>query len=188
MKYLRMISNINHWDTNKMNLYPNCFSTGDILLSDLKTEKNTLSLWSYDDDKEKDILLAAMALSRQHIQKLVYVVMDDEGIGKMGIPLEPEEGNADGITDKNILNKHINLAKIDFWRLGYVAEYLCKLVKEKDGHDFISDKDLFKLMKKLVNDGVIDVDQMNDTLRESFQKRLAAEAAKAEKLQKKLAK
>jgi len=181
MKYLRMISNINHWDIEKMNLYPKCFSTGDILLSDLKTEKNTLSLWGYDDENEKNILLVAMALNRQHIQKLVYVIMDEDGIKKLGIPLENEVGNADGITKEEILKKHVNLAKIDFWRLGYVAEYLCELVKQDNHHAIMSDKTLFSLIKQYVNDGIIDVSLMNNSIRESFQKRLAEEAMKAEK-------
>lgn len=182
MKYLRMISNMNHWDRGKMNLYPNCFSTGDILLSDLKTEKNTLSLWKFEDDQEKNDLIVAMAMSRQHIQKLVYVVMDDAGINKRGIPLEDEIGNADGIVDENILKKHVNMAKIDFWRLGYVAEYLCDLVEKDEGHDFVTDKQLYQLIKDRANNGTIDVDQMNESLRASYLKRIAEEKAKAEKL------
>lgn len=172
MKYLRMISNINHWDKGKMNLYPGCFSTGDILLSNLRTNKNTLSLWSFDDESEKKELIVAMALSRQHIQKLVYVVMDDEGIEKLGIPLEFELGNADGITKQEILEKHANMTKIDFWRLGYVAEYLCELVNEDEKHGFVTDKDLFKMMKSCVEEGVLDIEQMNDSLKESYKKHL----------------
>ncbi len=185
MKYLRMISNMNHWDRTKMDLYPNCFSTGDILLSDLKTDKNTLSLWKYEDDQEKNDLIVAMALSRQHIQKLVYVVMDDAGINKRGIPLEDELGNADGIVDENILHKHVNMTKIDFWRLGYVAEYLCDLVEDDDGHSFVTDKELFQMIKDRVNNGTIDVEQMNEFLRESYLKRVAEESAKTAKMQRK---
>lgn len=185
MKYLRMISNMNHWDRDKMDLYPNCFSTGDILLSDLKTDKNTLSLWKFEDDQEKNDLIVAMAMSRQHIQKLVYVVMDDAGINQRGIPLEDELGNADGITDENILKKHVNMTKIDFWRLGYVAEYLCDLVKEDEGHAFVTDRQLYQLIKDRANNGIIDVDQMNNSMRESYLRRVADEAAKAEKNAKK---
>ena len=182
MRYLRMISNMNHWDRDKMDLYPNCFSTGDILLSDLKTTKNTLSLWKFEDEQEKNDLIVAMAMSRQHIQKLVYVVMDDDGINKRGIPLEPELGNADGITDVNILKKHVNMTKIDFWRLGYVADYLCDLVKEDNGHAFVTDRQLYQLIKDRAQNGTIDIDQMNDSLRDSYLKRLAEEKAKAEKM------
>ena len=182
MKYLRMISNMNHWDREKMNLYPNCFSTGDILLSDLKTDKNTLSLWKYEDDQEKNDLIVAMAMSRQHIQKLVYVVMDDAGIKKRGIPLEDELGNADGIVDEAILNKHVNMTKIDFWRLGYVAEYLCDLVDKENGHAFVTDKQLYQMIKDRAQNGIIDVDLMNDSLRESYLKRVAEEEAKSKKL------
>lgn len=182
MRYLRMISSMNHWDRGKMDLYPNCFSTGDILLSDLKTTKNTLSLWSFEDDQEKNDLIVAMAMSRQHIQKLVYVVMDDDGINKRGIPLEPEVGNADGIVNENILKKHVNMTKIDFWRLGYVAEYLCDLVEEDNGHALVTEKQLYQLIKDRANSGVVDINQMNESLRESYLKRVAEEKDKAEKL------
>ena len=185
MKYLRMIRNMNHWDITKMNLYPNCFSTGDILFSDLKTDKNTLSLWKYEDEQEKNDLIVAMALSRQHIQKLVYVMMDDTGINKRGIPLKDELGYADGIVDKTILEKHVNMTKIDFWRLGYIAEYLCDLVKEDNGHDFVTEKQLYQMIKDRANNGTIDVEQMNESLRESYLKRVAEEAAKAAKSTKK---
>ena len=185
MRYLRMISNMNHWDREKMDLYPQCFSTGDILLSDLKTTKNTLSLWKFEDDQEKNDLIVAMAMSRQHIQKLVYVEMDDAGINKRGIPLEDELGNADGIVDENILRKHVNMTKIDFWRLGYVAEYLCDLVKKDGCHDFVTERQLYQMIKDRANNGTIDVDQMNDSLRESYLRRTAEEAEKAERIAKK---
>lgn len=181
MKYLRIISNMNHWDISKMNLYPNCFSTADILFSDLKTDKNTLSLWKYEDEDEKNDLIVAMALSRQHIQKLVYVIMDDIGINKRGISLEDEVGNADGIVNKTILEKHVNMTKIDFWRLGYVAEYLCDLVKEDNGHGFVTDKQLYQMIKVRANNGTVDVEQMNESLRESYLKRVAEEAEKTAK-------
>ena len=148
----------------------------------MKTTKNTLSLWKFKDDQEKDDLIVAMAMSRQHIQKLVYVVMDDEGINKRGLPLEPELGNADGITKMDILRKHVNMTNIDFWRLGYVADYLCDLVKEVNGHDFVTEKQLYQLIKDRAQNGTIDVNQMNDSLRESYLKRIAEEKVKAEKL------
>ena len=179
MRYLRMISSINHWDKNKMDLYPNCFSTGDILFSELKTEKNTLSLWGFSDDTEIDDLVVAIALSRQHIQKLVYVIMDDEKINKLGIPLVPERGDADGMVNEAILNKHVNLAKIDFWRLGYVADYLCDLVKEDNTHNTVTEKRLFALIKDSVNAGTVVVDQMSDAMRTSYQNHLKEEAEKA---------
>ena len=185
MKYLRMISNMNHWDINKMNLYPNCFSSGDILLSDLKTNRNTLSLWKYEDEQEKNDLIVAMAMSRHHIQKLVYVMMDDNGIKKREIPLEDELGNADGIVDKKILEKHVNMTKIDFWRLGYVAEYLFDLVKEDNGHDFVTEKQLYQMIKERVNNGIIDIEQMNECLRKSYLKRVKDETEKNAKSAKK---
>lgn len=162
-----------------MDLYPNCFSTGDILFSELKTEKNTLSIWGFNDDSEIDDLVVAIALSRRHIQKLVYVIMDDEKISKLGIPLVPERGDADGMINEEILNKHVNLEKIDFWRLGYVADYLCDLVKDDNSHKTVTEKTLFALIKNCVNAGTVVVDQMSDAMRTSYQNHLKEEAEKA---------
>lgn len=167
-----MISSLNRWDKERMDLYPGCFSTGDILLSDLKTEKNTLSLWCFNDESEKNELIVAMALGRDHIQKLVYVEMDDEGIQKLGIPIESELGNADGIIKTEILRKHVNLAKIDFWRLGYVAEYICELVKTEDKHKTVTEKKLLQMIQSCVEEGTIDINQMKDPLKDSFKRHL----------------
>ena len=74
------------------------------------------------------------------------------------------------------------MTKIDFWRLGYVADYLCDLVKEDNGHAFVTDRQLYQLIKDRAQNGTIDIDQMNDSLRDSYLKRLAEEKAKAEKM------
>lgn len=124
MKYIRKIDSIGRWDGSKEPLYENAFCTGDILLSDLKTTHNTLSIWAYNTEDEKEEVLAAIALTREHIDRLAFVIMDDTRLRELGIPLVSEEGVSDGITRKDILQRHANLTHIDFWRLGYVAEYI----------------------------------------------------------------
>lgn len=181
MKYIRRINSINHWDVRQMDLYKGSFSTGDILFSELKTDKNTLSLWSYQDDQEISDLLVAIALGRDSIQKLVYVIMDDEGIEKMGIPCKPERGDADGLKSENILMKHVNLTNIDFWRLGYVAEYLCELTQNNATHSCITENELFKLIRSRVEGGMVIVDEMNEKMRLSYQRHLEKEQAKETK-------
>ena len=91
----------------------------------------------------------------------------------------PESGDADGMVNESIINNHVNLDKIDFWRLGYVADYLCDLVKEDNSHKTVTEKRLFSLIKDSVNAGTVVVDQMSDAMRTSYQNHLKEEAEKA---------
>lgn len=52
MKYIRKINGINNWIPSKTQLYAGSFSTGDILYKELRTTKNTLSIWSFSNDQE----------------------------------------------------------------------------------------------------------------------------------------
>lgn len=170
MKYIRKIESIGRWDGTAKPIYTGAFSSGDILLSELKTDHNNLSIWAYDTDDEKEEVLAAIALTRHHIEKLAYVIMDDAMIRQLGIPLAPEKGVADGITRDDILNRHLNLSQIDFWRLGYVAEYISKLACNKTERDQLSDKKVFKLLESHISKKNIDLGMVNESLQASYKR------------------
>lgn len=170
MKYIRKIESIGRWDGTANPLYEGAFSTGDILLTELKTAHNTLSVWGYDTEDEKDEVLAALALTRQHVDRLAYVTMDEVYIQNLGIPLKPEEGIAEGITRKDILQRHVNLAQIDFWRLGYVAEYISKLAQKDEGHFQLSDKKVYQLIERHINKKNIDFSLVNESLQSSLER------------------
>ena len=87
----------------------------------------------------------------------------------MGIPLFPEEGISDGITRKDILQRHANLSQIDFWRLGYVAEYISELASKNGEHSQLSDKKVFNLIEKHIANKNIDFSKVNEKLRESIE-------------------
>ena len=94
--------------------------------------------------------------------------MDEKCIAKLGIPIEPEVGVADGINKQHILERHANLAKIDFWRLGYVAEYISKLSRQKEDRYQLSDKKVFKLIESQISLNNIDIALVNKGLQESY--------------------
>lgn len=169
MKYIRKIESIGRWDGTNDPIYEGAFSTGDILLSELKTAHNTLSLWGYNTDDEKNEVLAAIALTRQHIGRLAYVVMDETRINELGIPLVPEKGVSEGIIREEILQRHVNLDKIDFWRLGYVAEYISQLAKIDEEHSQLSDKKVYLLINEQINKKNIDIALANGEIQHSYE-------------------
>lgn len=168
MKYIRKIESIGRWDGTAIPLYKGAFSSGDILLTELKTDHNTLSIWAYETEEQKEEVLAAIALTRQHVNKLAYVMMDEDYINWLKIPLNPEVGVSDGIVNEEILKRHFNLIEIDFWRLGFVAEYISKLATNKINRDQLSDKKVFQLIESHINKKNIEFDLINQSLKDSY--------------------
>lgn len=168
MRYIRKINGINNWNPSKTMLYDGSFSSGDILFKELRTTKNTLSIWSFTNEQELNDVLVAIALNRDNIQKLNYMILDDDEISRLGILVEPEQGIADGLIDTAILDRHHNLTKIDFWRLGFVSEYFIELAKDEQRHSSITEKELFGLIKQYVDSGKVSYDQMKPSIRSSY--------------------
>lgn len=168
MRYIRKINGINNWIPSKTQLYDGSFSSGDILYKELRTTKNTLSIWSFSNNQELKDALVAIALNRDNIQKLSYMVLDDKEIEQLGVPVEPEQGIADGLLDNGILNRHHNLCQIDFWRLGYISEYFINLAKDSACCSFITERNLFCLIQDYVKIGKVDYSQMKQSMRHSY--------------------
>ena len=93
------------------------------------------------------------------------MILDDDEISRLCILVEPEQGIAD---DTTILNRHHNLTKIDFWRLGYVSEYFIELAKDENRHSSITEKELLGLIKQYVDSGKVCYDRMKPTMRSSY--------------------
>lgn len=163
-----MVRNIHLWDGTKANLYDKSFGYGDALTSDLRTQKNTLSVWQINDQAELDGVIAALALNRDNVQKLAYIILDEQEIARLGIPLKPQTGQADGMIDSTILNKHVNLDKIDYWRIGYLAEYLSKLSQDEKMHGQKTESEVRKILHYHIDNNKIKVDEMKVGLQKSL--------------------
>lgn len=63
------------------------------VLADLKTNDNRLSVWSIDDQKlNLDRVIAAVAVTRDHIEKLDYALFQDDTLSALSIQIEPTKG------------------------------------------------------------------------------------------------
>ncbi len=165
---IRMISSIGRWDGSQIIERDDALFTGDAI-SDLRTSNNTLSVWLISDKSELNDILIALALSRNKIDKLSYVEIEEAFIDDLKIELDESElGVAPGVKrDSNILEKHRNLTEIDYWRLGLIAEYLFTQVKSNHKETFTKKK-IKDLINKYVDDGKIEISEMNESVRESL--------------------
>lgn len=161
---IRKIKSISCWDIDRIKEKihrEDATAPGDSI-ADLRTVNNRLSVWYTPDLEDKNLMpvLTAMALGRDSIQKFTYVVMDEAALADMGISATGVKGAAPGVSDPDILNRHRDLTDIDHKRLGMLAEYIFRLVKNRSGRT-ISEKDIKKNIHQLISECRIEKDGLN---------------------------
>lgn len=166
---------------NKINR-DDAFLSGDVL-SDLRTIGNTLSVWHVANDSINNIdeirnISVALALNRTKIEKIAYIMLDEAELSKIGIDSENVAGKSPGLKDDAILNMHYDLTNIDYWRIGMLAEYICKLVANGKGLVFTKEEVHNNIMA-LIAEGKINVDELNEKIREKVNTQITTGAIKS---------
>lgn len=166
---IRRIKSIGCWDPDKIREKINredATFPGDTI-SDLKTDHNGLSVWFTPDLTENSLkpILAAMAVSRDALQKMTYVVLDEAELDKIEIYAKETDGIAPGVTDKSILARHRDLIDIDYTRMGLLANYIGSLISSNKGKT-ANDKMMRNYINGLISAGSIDKNSLKDGIKD----------------------
>lgn len=153
---IRMISSIHKWDNSIVNRN-DAYIPADAI-SDLRTKDNKLSVWAVNSVAEIDDIVVALALGRDNVSKLSLITIDDTNLPPMGISLDNEKGEAPGLCEE-ILSKHHNLVELDYWRIGFFADYLLTLV-QADQLKTYTRNDVKNLLTRYKDNGKIITDDV----------------------------
>lgn len=172
--YLRMIGKLNCWGETINR--ENAFLSGD-RLADLKTQHNTLSVWSYSTEEEKRDALVALAANRNNIQKMIYLDFGEGELEQLGLQLRQEMGDCKCMAEKSpeVLNRHYNIVDLDYWQLGFLSEHITKRIEEIDKNQQLAEhqltsKEVKELIMNYVNDDKIDVEELKPGIKEGLEK------------------
>lgn len=161
---IRFISSINKWDESKVINRPNAFICGDTI-SDLRTTENKLSVWKADSQEDIEDAIVALALNRDDVSKIIYILIQEEDLNKLEIEVSDKEpGKAPGLKE-SILNKHRDLIDLDYWHLGFLAEYMLRLAKDEKYRIIQSRSDVMKLLIRYKNEQRIMPENMSEKLK-----------------------
>lgn len=161
---IRMITGISKWNGSKVVNREDAYICGDAI-SDLRTRDNKLSVWKADTPEDIDDAIVALALNRDSIQKISCFLLNENDLEKIHIKISDEKkGEAAGL-DNSILNKHRDLIEIDYWRLGFLAEYMTELAKDKKKRADFSEKRVKTLLEKYKMEKKIIPEQVKEQLR-----------------------
>lgn len=153
----------NKWDPVRDVDRKDAFLAGDNV-TELRTSKNMLSVWLANSQEDIDDAMVAMALNKDNPCKMVAYLMDEKELEGIEIETADNEiGKALG-ADESILLKHRNLVELDYWRLGYLTEYMIKLSQNKDRQVVMTKGEVVELLNKYKGTK-ISADKVNEKLR-----------------------
>lgn len=163
MMVLRGLLYPNKWDPVTDVDRDDAFLAGDNV-SELRTTKNMLSVWLANSQEDIDDAMVAMALNKDNPCKMVAFLMDEKELENIEIEtVNNEKGKALG-ADDTILQKHRNLVELDYWRLGYLTEYMIKLSKDRQRQVILTKGEVVELLNKYKGTKIT-ADKINEKLR-----------------------
>lgn len=162
-----MISGINKWDGSKVVNRKDAYICGDAI-SDLRTTDNKLSVWKADTQEDINDAIVALALNRDSVSKLSYLLLEEEDLHKIEIKISDEQPGVAAGLDSQILTKHRDLIDLDYWRLGYLAEHLTLLATNENNRKNYSANEVKKLLEKYKEEHKITPNQVKDKLKEKL--------------------
>jgi hypothetical protein len=148
----------------------------DAVTADLKTTGNTLSFWrcesSAADDLKRAVLALAAAADRPDRLDVVY--LEEQAVRQSGLALR----NTTGDTPVETLREHhVDVEKLDLTRLAKVAQMVADAHRSSASHT-MTKKQVVDLVVHAVEDGLVNVTDLKEKMKEEVEARLKPEGQK----------
>ncbi len=133
-------------------------------MADLKTKENALSVWHIEDDQGNlDRVLAAIALTGDHVQKLDYILFDRRHVDESGLQVSPNPG-ATHDSHANA-NWHLDLTHLSAGGLSRLANTMFAYGATNRRFE----KDLVPILRDSVSQGFINGSDLHLSLASKLQ-------------------
>lgn len=100
---IRGLASVGRWDGSTFIQREGAHFSGEAI-ADLRTQKNTLSVWYMSSSLEEKDAIAAMCLNRSSLDKFVYLTIDEDEFDRVSISYEKFWGNLMMLQKEKYLN------------------------------------------------------------------------------------
>lgn len=162
--YIRVVTNISRWNGSTPVHRPDAKVCGDSI-TDLKTNKNALSIWKVTDNAQIEESIAVIALGRDRLGKVSYVCLEEDVIeSQIKLSVNEVKGGCKAIKQINILERHRDLVELDSTQLEALSCYMLDQVK-RNQCDTKDNKQLTGIILKMIEDNKVNPDKIGDKLK-----------------------
>lgn len=146
----------------------------DAVTADLRKTGNTLSFWRCQSSSGEDLKRAVLALAAaaERPDRLDLVYLDEATVRKHGLATRDTPGDTP-VT--SLRQHHVDIEKLDLIRLGTVAQLVAVAHRSKASHT-ITKKQVVDLVTQAVKDGLVQVEDLKDKMKEEVEANLARES------------
>ena len=163
---IRGLASVGRWDGSTFINREGAHFSGDAI-ADLRTQKNTLSVWYMNSSVEENDAIVAMCLNRSSLDKFVYVTIEEEEFDKASITYERALGKSDDVSKKEILEQHRDLTNLDYDQLGIIAHIIHEKVSSKQSRT-LSKKKVAELVVNAIAANKVQYNNKNAVIVESY--------------------
>lgn len=166
--FIRVISELKRWTriAGKDSVLPaDCFF-------DIKTTRNTLSLWKIDrDDNEFKKYVVIATLGKSSLSKISYVLINEEDIEREGLQYLQDSPGCPYINESNLdfISHHFDIINITQDEYIKIANIIMKKIEDKQ-IEVLSINDVKSVTKELCLAGIVNTEKLQETMRETISK------------------
>ena len=136
----------------------------------MRTSDNTLSFWLYDSDKNgsfEDVALA-LAATRDTVQRLDLVWVDEEQVKKMELSIRSAKGQTPA---KHLQDSHRDVVGVDLTRLVRLARTVAKAVSNNQMKRF-TEKQIGDFLAKAARDKLISTEDFKKSIAKKIEQNI----------------
>lgn len=123
-----------------------------------------LSIWMADSDEQIDESAAVVALGRTKLDKVCFVLIDNDAINHINLLLKENKGECRSVIDETILKRHRDVIELDSVQLESLSAYMLDQVQHEKC-SFKSSGQLKKIIMKMIEEKKVDPSRINDKLK-----------------------
>lgn len=139
----------------------------DTVITEIKTDKNTLSIWEASTPEEIDDIFVALASNLDSIGTICIVKIDSEQLNDFII--DDQKGDTPAT---NINLKHHNITELNYVNMGQVIQAIIVSLAN-NGLERRTRSQMQKLLVEACRRGELDLEKMSESLRDEIYKKMA---------------
>lgn len=160
-----LIRKINKSKWFQINIIEDSDVSADAITNCLKTTRNTLSVWAIENEEDLNNAVLAIVSNQDHIETIDIVILNNSTLQDQDITIIASSGNT---PIESLRDIHRDLIDLTFSKLGIIKEHIVERIRSKKLKRFTKGQ-LKKLLNDAINNGLLKLDDLNDSLRRKLE-------------------
>lgn len=156
----RLVRKINKSKWLQVDIFTDYDVSADAITNCLKTTKNTLSVWSIEDDNFIESAVLAIVASQDRLETIDVVILEESILEKDITIIE-----SDGLTPVlSLVKSHRDLGELTFAKLEIIKNHIVDRIRSEKCIRYTKGKTK-QILLKAIDEGILKIDDLNESMK-----------------------